>query len=73
MLFKKLKSRVSLDEMNATDVDIIEALIIMSAISLMMSRVIVDECGHWKQESTRTKPPQTLTRRRRGSLGVAVR
>jgi hypothetical protein len=43
LLFKKLKSRVSLDEMNATDVDIIEALIIMSAISLMMSRVIVDE------------------------------
>jgi len=43
LLFKELKSRFGLDEINTTDAYIIEALIIMSAISLMMSRVIVDE------------------------------
>jgi len=32
-----------LDEINTTDAYIIEALIIMTAISLMMIRVIVDE------------------------------
>jgi hypothetical protein len=32
-----------LDEINTTDTYIIEALIIMAAISLLMSRVIVDE------------------------------
>lgn len=41
--FKELKSRFGLDEINTTDAYIIEALIIMAAISLMMSRVIVDE------------------------------
>ncbi len=43
LLFKGLKSRFGLDEINTTDTYIIEALIIMAAISLMMSQVIVDE------------------------------
>ena len=43
LLFKELKSRFGLDEINMTDAYIIEALIIMAAISLLMSRVIVDE------------------------------
>lgn len=43
LLFKELKSRFGLDEIKTTDGYIIEALIIMVAISLMMSRVIVDE------------------------------
>ncbi len=43
LLFKELKSRFGLDEINTTDAYIIEALVIMAAISLMMSRVIVDE------------------------------
>lgn len=43
LLFKELKSRFGLDEIKTTDGYIIEALIIMAAISLMMSRVIVDE------------------------------
>jgi len=43
LLFKELKSRFGLDEINTTDAYIIEALIIMAALSLMMSRVIVDE------------------------------
>jgi len=43
LLFKELKSRFGLDEINSTDPYVIEALIIMAAISLLMSRVIVDE------------------------------
>jgi len=43
LLFKELKSRFGLEEINTTDAYIIEALIIMAGISLMMSRVIVDE------------------------------
>jgi len=43
LLFKELKSRFGLDEINTTDAYIIEALVIMAGISLMMSRVIVDE------------------------------
>jgi IS4 transposase len=43
LLFKELKSRFGLDKINTTDAYIIEALIIMAAISLLMSRVIVDE------------------------------
>ena len=43
LLFKELKSRFGLDEINTTDAYIIEALIIMAALSLLMSRVIVDE------------------------------
>ncbi|THE63751.1 IS4 family transposase [Salinadaptatus halalkaliphilus] len=43
LLFKELKSRFGLDEINTTDPYVIEALVIMAAISLLMSRVIVDE------------------------------
>jgi len=43
LLFKDLKSWFGLDEINTTDAYIIEGLIIMAAISLVMSRVIVDE------------------------------
>ena len=43
MLVKELKSRFGLDEINTTDAYIIEALIIMAAISLMISREIIDE------------------------------
>lgn len=43
LLSKELKSRFGLDEINSTDPYVIEALIIMAAISLLMSRVIVDE------------------------------
>jgi hypothetical protein len=43
LLFKELKSRFGLDEINTTDAYVIEALVIVAAISLMMSRVIVDE------------------------------
>ena len=43
LLFKELKSRFRLDEINTTKPYIIEALVIMSTISLMISRVIVDE------------------------------
>ena len=43
LLFKELKSRLGLDEINTTDPYIIEALIIVAALLLLMSRVIVDE------------------------------
>ncbi len=43
LLFKELKSRFGLDEGNTTDAYIIEALIIMAVISLLMSRMIVNE------------------------------
>ena len=43
VLFKELKSRFGLDEINTTDPYLIEALILIAAISLMMSRVIVGE------------------------------
>jgi len=43
LLFKELKSRFGLDEIETTDAYIIEALIIIAAISLLMSRVIVNE------------------------------
>src|SRR5699024_6493937 len=42
LLFKELKSRFGLDEIYTTDPYLIEALILIAAISLM-SRVIVDE------------------------------
>ena len=43
LLFKELKSRFGLNEIKTTDPYLIEALILIAAISLMMSRVIVDE------------------------------
>jgi len=64
LLFKELKSRFSLDEINTTDAYIIEALIIMAGISLMMSRVIVDEL--------RSETARGRSRRRRRQVGVAA-
>jgi IS4 transposase len=43
LLFKELKSRFGLNEINTTDPYLIEALILIAAISLMMSRVIINE------------------------------
>jgi IS4 transposase len=43
LLFKELKSKFRIDEINTTEIYVIEALIIIAAISLMVSRVIVDE------------------------------
>jgi len=43
LLFKELKSRFHLDEINTTDPYIIRALILIAVISLMISRVIIDE------------------------------
>ena len=54
LLFKELKSRFGLDEINTTDTYIIEALIIMAAISLMMSRVIVDELRELEAQQRET-------------------
>lgn len=73
LLFKELKSRFRLDEINTTKPYIIEALIIMAAISLMISRVIIDELHELEakrreaadaDESASRHPP------RRGSLAV---
>jgi len=54
LLFKELKSRFGLDEINTTDTYIIEALIIMAAISWMMSRVIVDELRELEAQQRET-------------------
>ncbi len=54
LLFKELKLRFGLDEINTTDAYIIEALIIMAAISLMMSRVIVDELRELEAQQRKT-------------------
>jgi IS4 transposase len=73
LLFKELKSRFRLDEINTTKPYIIEALIIMAAISLMISREIIDELHELEakrrdaadaDESASRLPP------RRGSLAV---
>ena len=75
LLFKELKSRFRLDKINTTKPYIIEALIIMAAISLMLSRVIIDELHELEAkrrgaadadsgESASRLPP------RRGSLAV---
>ena len=75
LLFKELKSRFRLDEINTTKPYIIEALTIMAAISLMISREIVDELHKLdakrrdvadadSRESASRLPP------RRGSLAV---
>ena len=73
LLFKELKSQFGLDEINTTKPYIIEALVIMAAISLMISREIVDELHKLDakrsdaadaDESASRLPP------RRGSLAV---
>lgn len=43
LVFEELKSWFGLDEVNTTDPSIIDPLIIMTAIPLIMNRVIVDE------------------------------
>jgi IS4 transposase len=43
LLFKEVKSRFRFDEINTTKPYIIEALIIMAAVSLTISREIIDE------------------------------
>jgi len=76
LLFKELKSRFGLDEINTTDAYIIEALIIMAAISLMMSRVIVDELRELEAQQRETNDAadadESASRlpRRRCSLAV---
>jgi len=75
LLFKELKSQFGLDEINTTDAYIIEALIIMAAISLMMSRVIVDELRRIEAEERETEAADADSSaprlpRRRCSLAV---
>jgi len=76
LLFKELKSRFGLDEINTTDAYIIEALIIMAAISLMMSRVIVDELrsleARQREDEAAADADESASRlpRRRCSLAV---
>ena len=76
LLFKELKSRFGLDEINTTDAYIIEALIIMAAISLLMSRVIVDELrsleARQREGDTAADADSSASRlpRRRCSLAV---
>ena len=73
MLFNELKSRFGLDEINTTDPYIIEALIIMAAISLLMSQAIVDELRELDaKQHMRLRPPRTPTSRRRGFPAVGV-
>ena len=43
LLFKELKSRFGLNEINTTDPYLIEALILIAAIPLITSCVIVEE------------------------------
>jgi len=43
LLFKKLKLRFGLNEINTTDPYVIEVLIIVAAMSLLMSRVMMNE------------------------------
>ena len=76
MLFKELKSRFGLNEINTTDAYIIKALIIIAAISLMMSRVIVDELrsleARQREAKTAADADSSASRlpRRRCSLAV---
>jgi IS4 transposase len=76
LLFKELKSRFGLDEINTTDTYIIEALIIMAAISLLMSRVIVDELRRLevtqgvKEDAADADESASRLPRRRCSLAV---
>jgi IS4 transposase len=43
LLFKRMKSQFGLAKSHTTDGHIVEALIIIAAISLLLSRVIVEE------------------------------
>jgi len=73
LLFKELKSRFRLDEINTTKPYIIEALIIMATISLMISRVIIDELHELEaKRRAAADADESASRlpRRRGSLAV---
>jgi IS4 transposase len=73
LLFKELKSRLRLDEINTTKPYIIEALIIMAAISLMISREIIDELHELEAKRGDTADADESASRlppRRGSLVV---
>ena len=75
LLFKELKSRFRLDEINTTKPYIIEALVIMAAISLMISRVIIDELHKLdtkRREAADADYDESASRLppRRGSLAV---
>jgi len=73
LLFRELKSRFRLDEINTTKPYIIEALVIMAAISLMISREIVDELHKLDTERTDAADADESASRlppRRGSLAV---
>lgn len=71
--FKELKSRFGLDEINTTDAYIIEALIIMAAISLMMSRVIVDELRSLEARQREVEAAADADESASRLLAVAVR
>jgi IS4 transposase len=71
LLFKELKSRFGLNEINTTDPYLIEALILIAAISLMMSRVIINELQ--KLDAQQRESADTPRRRRRGFHGGGVR
>ena len=73
LLFKELKSQFRLDEINTTKPYIIEALIIMAAISLMISREIVDELHKLdakRREAADADESASRLPPRRGSLAV---
>ena len=76
LLFKELKSRFGLDKIYTTDAYVIEVLIIMAAISLMMSRVIVDELrkvdAKQREVETAADADESASRlpRRRCSLAI---
>ncbi|QZA88273.1 IS4 family transposase [Salinarchaeum sp. IM2453] len=73
LLFKELKSRFGLDEINTTKPYIIEALVIMAAISLMISREIVDELHKLdakRREAADADESASRLPPRRGSLAV---
>ena len=75
LLFKELKSRFGLDKINTTDAYIIEALIIMAAISLLMSRIIVNklrtlEANRCEEEAADANESASRLSRRRCSLAV---
>ena len=50
LLFKELKSRFGLDEINTTDLYLIEALTLIAAIPLITSCVIVEELQMFSPE-----------------------
>ena len=74
LLFKELKSRFGLDEINTTNAYLIEALIIIAAISLLMSRVIVDELQQLdaKQRDSADDAAASSTRVPRGRCSTIV-